>query len=52
MHVHAPFVFGAVMVAIGVVIMTGGAGVLARALEGAHGTPVDEAEAVLVGDLD
>jgi MFS transporter, ACDE family, multidrug resistance protein len=51
-HVHAPFVFGAVMVAIGVVIMTSGSGVLSRALEGAHETPVEEAESVLVGDLD
>ncbi|HET7070455.1 MAG TPA: MFS transporter, partial [Nocardioides sp.] len=53
-HVHAPFVFGAVMVAIGIVIIASGAGVLTRALEGNHearsvGT---EAEAVLVGDLD
>ena len=47
-----PFVFGAVMVAVGVVIMAAGSGVLTRALEGSHETPVDEAEAVLVGDLD
>jgi MFS family permease len=51
-HVHAPFVFGAVMVAIGVVIMGSGARVLTRALEGKHEGRIDEAEAVLVGDLD
>jgi MFS transporter, ACDE family, multidrug resistance protein len=51
-HVHAPFVFGAVMVAIGVAIIASGARVLTRALEGAHETPTDEAEAVLVGDID
>jgi MFS family permease len=55
-HVHAPFVFGAVMVAIGIVIIVSGAGVLTRALEGGKesttfGTET-EAEAVLVGDLD
>ncbi|HEX4685333.1 MAG TPA: MFS transporter [Nocardioides sp.] len=51
-HVHAPFVFGAVMVAVGVVIMCTGAGVVTRALEDDHASPVDEAEAILVGDLD
>jgi MFS family permease len=51
-HVHAPFVYGAVMVAIGVAIMLGGSRVLTRALEGSHATATDEAEAVLVGDLD
>jgi MFS transporter, ACDE family, multidrug resistance protein len=51
-HVHAPFVFGAAMVAIGVAIMLSGSGVLTRALEGSHASPTDEAEAVLVGDLD
>jgi MFS transporter, ACDE family, multidrug resistance protein len=51
-HVHAPFVFGAVMVAVGVAIMVAGAGRLTRALEGTHETPVEEAETVLVGDLD
>jgi MFS transporter, ACDE family, multidrug resistance protein len=54
-HVHAPFVFGAVMVAIGVVVMACGAPVLTRALAGSHESPVDgteEAEAILVGDLD
>jgi hypothetical protein len=50
--VHAPFVFGAVMVAIGVVVMGSGGGVLSRALEGSHETRLDEAESVLVGDLD
>jgi MFS family permease len=52
-HVHAPFVFGAVMVAVGVVIMVAGSGVLTRALEGSHDeTAVEEADSVLVGDLD
>ena len=51
-HVHAPFVFGAVMVAIGVAILGCGAEVLTRALAGRHETRADEAEAVLVGDLD
>jgi MFS family permease len=51
-HVHAPFVFGAVMVAIGVAVMAGGAGLLTRALEGTHESPVEEAESLLVGDLD
>ena len=51
-HVHAPFVFGAVMVAVGIVIMTAGSGVLTRALEGSHASRAEEAEAVLVGDLD
>jgi ACDE family multidrug resistance protein len=51
-HVHAPFVFGAVMVAIGVAIMTSGSGVLTRALQGSHASAADEAEAVLVGDID
>jgi MFS family permease len=51
-HVHAPFVFGAVMVAVGVAVMASGAGVLTRALEGSHESRVEEAEAVLVGDLD
>jgi hypothetical protein len=51
-HVHAPFVFGAVMVGVGVVIMGSGARVLTRALEGSHESRIDEAEAVLVGDLD
>jgi MFS family permease len=53
-HVHAPFVFGAVMVAIGIVIIASGAGVLTRALEGNHEarSAGHEAEAMLVGDLD
>jgi MFS transporter, ACDE family, multidrug resistance protein len=51
-HVHAPFWFGAVMVAVGVAIMVGGARVLNRALEGSHESRREEAEAVLVGDLD
>jgi ACDE family multidrug resistance protein len=51
-HVHAPFVFGAAMVAVGVAIMVGGARLLTRALEGVHDTPAQEAEAILVGDLD
>jgi MFS transporter, ACDE family, multidrug resistance protein len=51
-HVHAPFWFGAVMVAVGVAIMVAGSGVLTRALEGSHQTRRDEAETVLVGDLD
>ena len=51
-HVHAPFVFGAVMVAVGVAIMIAGAPLLTRALRDSHESPVDEAEAVLVGDLD
>jgi MFS family permease len=53
-HVHAPFVFGAVMVAIGILIIASGAGVLTRALEGNHEarSAGHEAEAMLVGDLD
>jgi ACDE family multidrug resistance protein len=51
-HVHAPFWFGAVMVAVGVVIMAGGARVITRALAGSHESRRQEAEAVLVGDLD
>jgi MFS family permease len=51
-HVHAPFVFGAVMVAIGVAIMVSGSRTLTRALAGSHESTTDEAEAVLVGDLD
>jgi MFS transporter, ACDE family, multidrug resistance protein len=55
-HVHAPFVFGAVMVAVGIAIIASGAGVLTRALEADHSShsvgSEDEAEAVLVGDLD
>jgi MFS transporter, ACDE family, multidrug resistance protein len=51
-HVHAPFWFGAVMVAVGVAIMAGGSRVLTRALEGSHESAQEQAESVLVGDLD
>src|SRR5262245_8751018 len=51
-HVHAPFFFGAAMVAIGAAIAAAGAGVLSRALEGKHETSAEEAEAILVGDMD
>jgi predicted MFS family arabinose efflux permease len=50
--VHAPFWFGAIAIAVGVVIIAAGSPTIRRALEGsapAHG--VDEAEAELVGDL-
>jgi MFS transporter, ACDE family, multidrug resistance protein len=50
-HVHAPFWFGALMVAIGFVILAGGARLLTGALAPAHHSE-DEAEAMLVGDLD
>lgn len=52
--VHAPFWFGAAAVAVGVVIASGGARTVTRALHGdapaAHSTR--EAEAVVVGDVD
>jgi len=51
-HVHAPFWFGAAMVAVGVAILGAGSGVVTRALRGGHESRADEAEAVLVGDLD
>jgi MFS transporter, ACDE family, multidrug resistance protein len=52
-HVHAPFWFGALMVAVGVAIMAAGSGVLTRALEGSQEeTAAEEADSVLVGDLD
>jgi MFS family permease len=51
-HLHAPFVFGAVMVAVGVAIMLAGAPLLTRALGAGRESPVEDAEAVLVGDLD
>ena len=51
-HVHAPFWFGAAMVAVGVAVMGAGAGVVSRALEGHRETRAQEVEAVLVGDLD
>ncbi|WP_082748049.1 MFS transporter [Nocardioides jensenii] len=51
--IHAPFWFGAVAIFIGVAIVVAGTPTIRRAL---HGTPAthstDEAEAVLVGDLD
>jgi ACDE family multidrug resistance protein len=50
--VHAPFWFGAIAIAVGVVIIAAGSPTIRRALEGAgpaHGA--DEAEAELVGDL-
>src|SRR5689334_8114936 len=50
--VHAPFWFGAIAVAVGVVIIAAGSPTIRRALAGAapaHG--VEEAEAELVGDL-
>ncbi len=50
-HVHAPFVFGAVMVAIGVVVLAVGARTVARTTHHEE-TQEDELEAVLVGDLD
>ncbi len=53
-HVHAPFWFGTASVLVGVVILTLGARTVARAF---HDEPAElgsqnEAEAVLVGDLD
>jgi MFS transporter, ACDE family, multidrug resistance protein len=51
-HVHAPFWFGAAMVAVGVAVMGAGAGVVTRALEGHRQSRAQEVEAVLVGDLD
>src|SRR3954469_12982782 len=45
-HVHAPFWFGALMVAVGVAIMAGGSRVVTRALEGSHESALDQAEAV------
>jgi hypothetical protein len=51
--VHAPFWFGAIAIAIGVVIIAAGTPVIRRALHG--GPPAahseGEAEAELVGDL-
>ncbi len=51
-HVHAPFWFGAAMVAVGVAIMAAGAGVVSRALAGHQESAAEEVEDVLVGDLD
>jgi predicted MFS family arabinose efflux permease len=54
-HVHAPFWFGAIMVAIGLAVLTAGAGLVSRALDG-HGAVAARteagAEAIMVGDLD
>ena len=49
---HAPFWFGAAMVAIGLVVLASGARLVSRTLAAHHETALDEAEAVLVGDLD
>ncbi|MCW2759240.1 MAG: transporter [Nocardioidaceae bacterium] len=54
-HVHAPFVFGAISVAIGVVILAAGARTVMRAKGVEDEVPagtLEEAEAVAVGDLD
>jgi ACDE family multidrug resistance protein len=56
-HVHAPFWFGAASVLVGVVVLTAGARTVSRALRTDHDAEAavgsqDEAEAVLVGDLD
>jgi len=52
-HVHAPFWFGAAMVGIGLVILACGARLLTRTLEQHRDeSRLDEAEAILVGDLD
>ncbi|WP_445259191.1 MFS transporter [Nocardioides aurantiacus] len=54
-HVHAPFWFGAAMVAIGVVVLAVGGRTVAattRHEESPEEAQRDEAEAVLVGDLD
>jgi MFS family permease len=55
-HVHAPFVFGAASVLVGVIVLALGFRPVARALRDGHEVPArdseDEAEAVLVGDLD
>jgi MFS family permease len=53
-HVHAPFWFGAIMVAIGLAILAAGGGLVSRAL-GGHAVAAHteaEAEAIMVGDLD
>lgn len=50
-HVHAPFVFGAIMVAIGVVVLALGARTVSPTTRHEE-TQEDELEAVLVGDLD
>jgi MFS transporter, ACDE family, multidrug resistance protein len=54
-HVHAPFWFGAIMVAIGLTVLAAGSPVVSRALAGHRAVAVhsaDEAEAIMVGDLD
>jgi MFS transporter, ACDE family, multidrug resistance protein len=57
-HVHAPFWFGAVAVAVGVVILLAGSRTVSRALVHDHEDVSEQieveegAEAVLVGDLD
>ena len=50
-HVHAPFWFGAVMVAIGVVVLAAGARTVAATTQREE-TAEDEVAAILVGDLD
>ncbi len=55
--VHAPFWFGAIAIAVGVVVIAAGSPVIRKALHGeaagghAAGDSTDEAEAELVGDL-
>jgi MFS family permease len=56
-HVHAPFVFGAASVLVGVVVLALGFRPVAAALRASHDavpahSSQEEAEAVLVGDLD
>jgi ACDE family multidrug resistance protein len=51
-HVHAPFWFGAASVLVGVVILAAGARTVSRTTQSGHATEQQEAEAVLVGDLD
>jgi ACDE family multidrug resistance protein len=54
-HVHAPFWFGAMMVAIGLAVLASGGRLVSRALAGHHTIAVHtsaEAEAIMVGDLD
>ena len=51
-HVHAPFWFGAAMVAVGLVILACGARLLTRTLQQHHESPLEAAEAILAGDLD
>ena len=50
-HVHAPFWFGAAMVAVGLVILACGARLLTRTLAQHHESRLEAAEVVLVGDL-